>query len=100
MRTITITYAYHGDEQAWTETCEAFINAVANDPDAEGFAYQVAVADDGVSRVHWGRWDSASTLAHVQAQAYFQSFSERVRAFAGGPPNVVVADIRDHTSNW
>ncbi len=100
MRTITITYDYDGDEQAWTGTCEAFINAVSSDPDAQGFSYQVAVADNGVSRVHWGRWDSADTLAHVQGQDYFKSFAERVRAFAGGPPNVVVAEVRDHTTNW
>ncbi|GAA6180243.1 hypothetical protein NBRC116594_16810 [Shimia sp. NS0008-38b] len=100
MRSITITYDYDGDDMAWVGACEAFINAVGNDPQAQGFSYQVAVADNGLTRVHWGRWDSEATLRHVQAQEYFTTFAEKVRQFADGPPTTISADIRDHTANW
>jgi hypothetical protein len=36
MRCITITYDYDGDDMVWVATCEAFINAVGNDPKAQG----------------------------------------------------------------
>ncbi|SMP17711.1 hypothetical protein [Shimia sagamensis] len=100
MRCITITYDYDGDDMVWVATCEAFINAVGNDPAAQGFSYQVAVADNGVTRIHWGRWDSEATLKHVQSQEYFATFAARVKEFADGAPNAVVATPRDHTSNW
>ncbi len=100
MRCITITYDYDGDDMVWVATCEAFINAVANDPKAQGFSYQVAVADNGVTRIHWGRWDSEATLKHVQSQEYFATFAAKVKEFADGAPDAVVATPRDHTGNW
>jgi quinol monooxygenase YgiN len=60
----------------------------------------VAVADNGVTRVHWGRWDSEATLKHVQSQEYFATFAAKVKEFADGPPEAVVATPRDHTGNW
>ncbi|MFW8635004.1 hypothetical protein [Cribrihabitans pelagius] len=60
MRGITITYAYSGDEDAWRQATSEFIAAIDADPAAAGkFTYQVAVADDGETRIHWGRWDTA-----------------------------------------
>ena len=100
MRCITITYDYDGDDMVWVATCEAFINAVGSDPAAQGFSYQVAVADNGVTRVHWGRWDSDATLKHVQSQEYFATFAAKVKEFADGAPDAVVATLRDHTANW
>ncbi len=73
MRGITITYDYDGPEQAWTSLTGAFIDALDADAALNGrFSYQVAVADNGKTRVHWGRWDSAETLAQVQAQDYLR----------------------------
>ncbi|MGR3760784.1 hypothetical protein ACUXV3_11735 [Roseobacteraceae bacterium NS-SX3] len=101
MRGITITYAYSGDEDAWRQATSAFIAAVGADLKAAGkFTYQVAVADDGETRVHWGRWDSAETLAHVQSQDYFKTFAERVKEFAGGAPKATGHDIADKTAGW
>ncbi len=101
MRGITITYSYSGDENDWQSTVDAFISAINTDPEAAGkFTYQVAVADDGVSRFHWGRWDSAETLAHVQSQPYFKEFAAKVRGFAGGAPNATGHDIKTKTTGW
>ncbi len=101
MRGITISYNFDGDEAEWEAATSTFIAAIDADPDAAGrFTYQVAVADDGVSRFHWGRWDSAETLAHVQAQPYFKAFAEKVRGFAGGAPNAVGHDVKGKTDGW
>ncbi|TMV03704.1 hypothetical protein FGK63_18725 [Ruegeria sediminis] len=101
MRGITITYTYDGDEAEWTAATGAFIDAIDNDPQAAGkFTYQVAVADDGVTRFHWGRWDGAETLAHVQSQPYFKDFAAKVREFAGGAPNATGHDIAAKTGGW
>lgn len=101
MRGITITYTFDGDETEWETTTSAFISAIDSDPDAAGkFTYQVAVADDGVSRIHWGRWDSAETLAHVQAQPYFKTFAAKVREFAGGAPNATGHDVKGKSTGW
>ncbi|MGI9368710.1 MAG: hypothetical protein ACR2O2_07700 [Ruegeria sp.] len=101
MRGITITYEYSGDEGVWRNAMDRFISAVDNDPNAAGkFTYQVAVADDGKSRFHWGRWDSAETLTHVQSQPYFKEFAANVREFAGGAPNATGHDIIAKTEGW
>ncbi|MGV6805336.1 MAG: hypothetical protein ACWA49_14145 [Ruegeria sp.] len=101
MRGITITYQYDGDEAEWQDATSAFMAAIDADRGAKGrFAYQVAVADDGKTRVHWGRWDTAETLAHVQAQDYFKEFAARVRAFAGGAPSATGHDIVGRTGGW
>lgn len=101
MRGITITYAYDGDEENWREVTKVFIAAIDADPVAAGkFTYQVAVADDGKTRFHWGRWDSAETLAHVQSQPYFKEFAAKVREFAGGAPNATGHDIVHKTGGW
>ena len=101
MRGITITYEYSGDENQWREVMDRFIAAIDNDPGAAGkFTYQVAVADDRKTRFHWGRWDSADTLAHVQSQEYFKEFAGKVREFAGGSPSATGHDISTKTVGW
>ncbi|WP_425046625.1 hypothetical protein [Primorskyibacter sp. S87] len=101
MRGITITYDYSGDEGEWQAATGAFIVAIDNDPEIAGkFVYQVAVADDGKTRIHWGRWDKAETLEHVQAQPYFADFAAKVRDFAGGAPNATGHDILNKSGGW
>lgn len=101
MRAITITYTYSGDETVWQAAIDAFVSALDADTELDGrFCYQVAVADDKETRIHWGRWDSAETLAHVQAQPYFKDFAGKVRGFAGGAPNATGHDIVAKTGNW
>lgn len=101
MRGITITYQYTGDEAEWKATIAAFVAAINADPRAKGrFTYQVAVADDGKTRIHWGRWDDAETLAHVQAQSYFKSFAPKVKDFAKGELSATAHDILEKTSGW
>lgn len=101
MRGITITYSFGGNEAEWQATTQTFISAIDADPEAAGkFVYQVAVADDGKTRFHWGRWDSAETLAHVQSQPYFKDFAAKVREFAGGAPNATGHDIKAKTGGW
>lgn len=101
MRGITITYEYDGDEQAWRAAMQTFISAIDDDPAVAGkFNYQVAVADDGKTRIHWGRWDSAETLTHVQSQDYFKSFAGEVQEFAGGVPQNTGADVALKTTGW
>ena len=100
MRGITITYQYDGDEQVWRAAIDGFIGALNNDPVvSDKFSYQVSVADDGKTRIHWGRWDSAETLAHVQAQGYFKTFAAQVGEFSGGP-TVVGANVVAKTGFW
>ena len=101
MRGITITYEYGGPEEAWTEAMQRFISAIDADPDVAGkFTYQVAVADDGKTRIHWGRWDTQETLKTVQSRAYFSTFADAVRSLAGGPPNTIGADVMLKTNGW
>lgn len=101
MRGITITYTYSGDEAIWQTVIDTFVSALDSDTDLKGrFAYQVAIADDGETRIHWGRWDSPETLAHVQAQPYFSEFAAKVKEFAGGAPKATGHDIAAKTSNW
>ncbi|MBO9476580.1 hypothetical protein J7382_03435 [Shimia sp. R11_0] len=100
MRCVTITYEYEGDDMVWVANCEAFINAVGNDPGAAGFSYQVAVADDGITRVHWGRWNSDAVLRHVQAQEYFKTFDAKLRQMANGSLTTITGEMRDHTDDW
>lgn len=97
MRCITITYEYDGDDMVWLGACEAFINAVTHDPLAQGFSYQVAVADDEITRIHWGRWDNDAALKHVQSQDYFKTFVEKLEQLSEGRITRWVADVRDHT---
>jgi len=101
MRGITITYEYDGPEAAWTEAMQSFISAIDADPEVAGkFTYQVAVADDGKTRIHWGRWDSQETLKTVQSRDYFSVFAATVRSLAGGPPKNVGADVVLKTGGW
>lgn len=99
MRGITITYDYSGGEQPWHDAINAFISALNADPKAQAFTYQVSTADNGTSRIHWGRWDSAETLAHVQSQDYFKSFAAKVGEFSGGTHKPVPADLTLKTAN-
>ncbi|WP_109312286.1 hypothetical protein [Ruegeria sp. AU67] len=101
MRGITITYSFDGNEAKWQATIRTFIEAINADPEAAGkFTYQVAVADDGKSRVHWGRWDSAETLAHVQSQPYFQAFAPKVKQFTGETLTTTGHDITLKSIGW
>ena len=101
MRCITITYRYSGDEKLWRETVEAFIAAIEGDPAVSGkFTYQVATADDGETRIHWGRWDSAETLQALQSQPYFKVFAQAVKGFAGGAPSATGADVAVKSTGW
>ncbi|AZV76628.1 hypothetical protein EBB79_01095 [Parasedimentitalea marina] len=101
MRGITITYKYNGNEEDWQTAVSDFIAAIDSDPEVVGkFTYQVATADDDETRFHWGRWDSAETLAHVQSQKYFNTFAGKVRDFAGGTPSATGHDILHKTNGW
>jgi hypothetical protein len=100
MRSITITYEYAGEQGPWQDAIDAFIDALNADPKAVRFSYQVAVADNGTTRIHWGRWDTPETLAHVQSQEYFATFAAKVREFSGGTPVNTGADIAARTGNW
>jgi hypothetical protein len=101
MRGITITYQYSGPEPEWRAAIDAFIAAIDNDPQIAGrFTYQVAVADDNTTRIHWGRWDQPETLQHLQAQEYFKTFAGKVREFAGGAPTATGHDVVSKTTGW
>ena len=84
---LLIEYEYDGDEAAWTRAIEAFLKAISADPKLAGrFRYHVFVKEDGRTRVHVPSWDSEATLAHLQSQDFFKTFSNAVRGFAGGAP--------------
>ncbi len=101
MRGITITYEYDGPEDSWNEAVQTFVAAIDADPDVAGkFTYQVAVADDGKTRIHWGRWDSQETLQTLQSRDYFGAFAQKVREFAGGQPSNVGANVAFKTGGW
>ncbi len=81
---IVIRYSYDGDEAAWQRVIDAFLAAIATDPDVHGrFRYVVTVGADGVSRTHIGRWDSDETLKTLQGRDYFEAFSEAIQGLAG-----------------
>lgn len=101
MRSITISYKYSGPEEKWRGVIDAFIAAINADEAVAGrFIYQVAVADDGQTRIHWGRWDSAETLKTMQSRAYFKVFAGSLRELAGGPPDAVAAAVATKTVGW
>lgn len=101
MRCITITYEYSGDDAPWRAAIDDFINAVNSDGAIDGiFSYQVAVADNGTTRIHWGRWDSAETLAHVQSQEYFKTFAARLKAMAGDSLSPTGANVVIRSATW
>lgn len=101
MRAITITYEYDGDEAVWRAAIDGFISALNSDAEIAGkFSYQVSVAEDGKTRIHWGRWDSAETLAHVQSQDYFKVFAPKVGEFSGGGPTATVTNVVTKTASW
>ncbi|MEO9614669.1 MAG: hypothetical protein ABJG86_21440 [Nitratireductor sp.] len=101
MRSITIRYQYSGPEEEWRGVIDAFVAAIDADEAIAGrFAYQVAIAEDGRTRIHWGRWDSAETLNTMQSRDYFKVFAERLRKLAGGPPDAVAADVTTKTVGW
>jgi hypothetical protein len=81
---IIIRYSYDGDEADWQRVIDAFLAAIATDPDVQGrFRYVVTVGTDGVTRTHIGRWDSEETLKTLQARDYFGTFSQAIKGFAG-----------------
>ena len=101
MRTITIWYKYHGPEENWRKVVGDFIAAIDGDPEIAGkLTYQVTIADDGETRIHWGRWDSQETLRVMQSRDYFKAFAQRVKEFAGGQPNSMSSDVVLKTGGW
>ena len=81
---VSIRYRYDGDELAWREAIDAFVDAVDADPDISGkFSYAVSVAGDGVSRAHVGRWDTDATLKTLQSRDYFKTFAKTLQGLAG-----------------
>lgn len=101
MRSITITYEYSGDESIWRAAVDAFISALDADAAISAkFSYQVSVADNGSTRIHWGRWDNADTLAHMQSQAYFKTFAGKLRELSAGTLATTGTDIVTKTANW
>jgi quinol monooxygenase YgiN len=101
MRGITISYKYAGPEEAWLAAVDDFVMALDDDPEVTGkFNYQVAVADDQVTRIHWGRWDSEATLETVRSRDYFKQFARRILDLAGGQPQNVGADLLARTKGW
>src|SRR5690606_1792627 len=100
-RGITISYKYSGPEETWLAAVDEFIQALDGDPEVSGkFNYQVAVADDQVTRIHWGRWDSEVTLDTVQSRDYFKQFARRILDLAGGQPQNVGAQMLSSTRGW
>ena len=84
---ILIEYDYSGDEAAWQNAVNAFVENIEGDTRLTGrFSYQVNVKKDGIGRVHYGQWDNEDTLAHLQSQPWFKDFAAKVRDFAGGAP--------------
>jgi hypothetical protein len=84
MNGIVVRYVYDGDEAEWKRVIDAFLAAIATDPEVQGhFRYVVTIATDGVTRTHIGRWDSDEILKTLQARDYFAAFSETIRGFAG-----------------
>lgn len=101
MRTITITCDCDGPEDRWTAQTGAFLAAIDADAAIDGrFTCQVAAAVNGKSRVHWGRWDRAETLAIVQSRAYFKTFAAGVKALIGHVPLSLGATVAGKTSGW
>ena len=101
MRSITISYRYAGPEEPWRAAIEDFVAAIDADADVAGrFTYRVAVADDGETRIHWGRWDDKTTLETLQSRDYFKTFAGRVREFSGGAPDNTAADVAIRTGGW
>ena len=84
MNGIVVRYVYDGDEAEWKRVIDAFLVAIATDPEIQGhFRYVVTIATDGVTRTHIGRWDSAKTLETLQARDYFKAFAGAIKGFAG-----------------
>ena len=101
MRGITVTYEYDGPEESWAEAIKTFISAIDANPEVAGkFTYQMSVADDGKTRVHWGRWDSQETLQKLQSRDYFGAFAAKVREFADGQPSNIGAEVAFKTGGW
>ena len=101
MRSITIRYEYDGAEDIWETLINTFVNALNADPAINmQFKYQVAIADDGKTRIHWGLWDSEETLKAMQSQDYFKTFATGLRDLIGGPPDALGADVFSRTGNW
>lgn len=79
-----VEYEYEGDEAAWKSVIDEFLRDVAADPRlSPGFRYLVFVKADGKSRVHVPSWDPPKTLAHLQSQPFFKTFSAAIKLFAG-----------------
>ena len=101
MRGITITYKYSGDEAVWQTAISEFINSINDDPDVSGkFVYRVSIADDGETRIHWGRWDSQETLQTMQSRDYFKTFAGHVKAFSGGDLTNIATNNYLQTDGW
>jgi len=84
MNGLLIEYSYDGDDAPWAATIDTFLKAIAADERLAGrFRYHVFVRDDGKRRVHVPSWDDETTLAHLQAQPFFKTFSQAIQGYAG-----------------
>ncbi len=101
MRSITMRYEYSGPEDEWRAVVGAFIETIDADADVAGkLTCQVAVADDGKSRIHLGRWSSQETLRTMQLREYFARFSDGLRRLIGGQPSNTSTEVVMKTTGW
>ncbi|MES0879851.1 hypothetical protein [Roseibium sp. SCP14] len=83
MRNVLVEYVYTGNEEPWQQLIADFLNAVEADARLAGrFHYQVFSMPEG-RKVHIGRWDTDETLKTLQSQAFFKTFAEGIKGFAG-----------------
>lgn len=84
MNGIVIEYVFAGDEGAWRQAVEGFLDNIRQDPALHGrFFYEVNLTADGAGRIHIGHWDNDETLAHLQSRPFFKEFAAALRQFAG-----------------
>lgn len=84
MGTQVISYEFSGNEKIWRAAIDTFLLAVATDPVlADGFSYDVYIAEEGGRRMHIPRWRDDDVLAHLQTQPFFGEFAAAVKEFAG-----------------
>jgi hypothetical protein len=82
---IIIEYDYQGDEDTWETAIDTFLDNIGKDSRLSGrFSYTVCKKPEGNGRMHIGRWDVPETVAHLQSQRFFKTFSEAVQNFGSG----------------
>ena len=101
MRCTPIPYDDDGPEETWVGLTGAYLAALGADQALTGKStYQIAVADNGTSRVRWELWNSAETLAAMQGQDHFKVFAAGLRDLAREPPVTLGADVTEKTAGW